>query len=105
MSCDFPNVSEPAPAVQSLRYGDSRTAIAWIVPDEIPALRRVVLADGRSLTRAKDVAWAGAERGPPRRNARLLHWKQTRESPSGARGRVRAAAPTTTQPELLEGRV
>ena len=105
MSCDFPNVSEPAPAVQSLRYGDSRTAIAWIVPDEIPALWRVVLADGRSsdpmiLTRAKDAALALAVRGPPARNPTRFRWRQDRsESHSGARRRVRAPTPSSKYPD------
>lgn len=104
MSCEIPYVSEPAPAVQSLRYGDSRTAVAQVIAaDDIPSLWRVILADGRltspmNLTHAKDGAMAVAERGPPPRNSQRLHWHQDRsESPSAPRGRVRASAPATTQ--------
>jgi hypothetical protein len=93
------------PTNQALHYGDSRTAIAWIVPDaKYPGVMwRIRWPDGRlsemaNLTRAKDAAMAICERGPPRRNARLLRWKHTRESPSAPRTRGRAAAPTSTAP-------
>jgi hypothetical protein len=89
--------------VQCLHYGDARVPLARIIPDKIyPSMWRVVLADGRrsdpvSRTRAKDLAAVIAERGPPRRDPRLLRWKQEAHvSLSGARRRARAPDPSLT---------
>jgi hypothetical protein len=51
-----------------------------------------------NITRCKDAAMAICERGPPRRNARLMYWKHTRESPSGGRRCVRSPAPASGAP-------
>jgi hypothetical protein len=96
-----PFLRETRAAVQLLCDGNARAPLARVVPDDIPALWRVVLPDGRrsdpvNVTRAKDIAWALAERGPPPRNSQRLHWKKDRsESRSGGRGRVRASAPAS----------
>jgi hypothetical protein len=64
-----------------LHYGGSRKPIFRVVADAIcPGMWRVVLLDGSlsdmaNLTRAKDAAFVMADRGPPRRNQSLLHWK------------------------------
>lgn len=53
-------------------------ALAVIVPDDRPGMFRIwadgVLSDIVNLARAKDAALAICERGPPRRDARLLRW-------------------------------
>jgi hypothetical protein len=80
-------------ARQALLYGTAGRPLALVVPDvKHPGVMwRVALPDGRmsemtSLTRAKDIAMAAAERGPPRRDFRLLHWRHNHlERPSAAR--------------------
>jgi len=68
--------------LHSLHYGRSRAPLARIVADDYwPSMWRIVWPDGRrsdlvNLDRAKDAAAAIAERGPPARNRRLLHWKK-----------------------------
>ena len=76
----------------NLHYGSSRSPLARIVADDVwPSMWRIVWPDGRrfdlvNLDRAKDAAAAIAERGPPARNRRLLHWKKdTSKTPSEAR--------------------
>ena len=83
--------SPNSPQVWSLRYGDALTPIALVVPDNRwSGMWRMRWPDGRlsdmaSLTRAIDAASAICERGPPRRNARLFHWKKDRrERPANA---------------------
>jgi hypothetical protein len=94
--------------IQSLFYGDGREPVAQIVPDtKYPdVLWRIRWPDGRlsaasNLARAKDAAMAIVERGPPRRDARLLRWKRARESLSAPRGRVLHPAPI---PPYLDAR-
>jgi hypothetical protein len=90
--------------VLGLFYGEARTPVAVIVPD--PAYRgmfRVLFTDGTrsdmvNRARAKDAAAALAERGPPRRDARALRWRMSRESLQGARTRVSRDAPLRRQP-------
>jgi hypothetical protein len=97
-------VCQSTAAVQSLFYGDSRTAIAQVIPNaDHPSLWRVRWPDGQlsmmtNLTRAKDVAAAMAERGPPARDPARLRWRSDRsDARSARRGRVSAAAPSSTQ--------
>ena len=65
-----------------LCYGNARVPLARVVPDATQplmwqnALTSGNLSDIVNLARAKDAAAAVAERGPPQRNRRLLHWKQ-----------------------------
>lgn len=64
-----------------LHYGKAQTALVYAVPDERwPAMFRLRWSDGSAsdlvnLTRAKDAAAAICERGPPRRDPRLLRWE------------------------------
>lgn len=85
-----------------LYYGGARSPLARVVPDaKYPGIVwRIRWPDGQlsamaNLARAKDAAMAIAERGPPRRDPRLLRWKQAHESPSAGRRRVRASVPAT----------
>jgi hypothetical protein len=70
----------------SLFYGPVRRPLAVIVPDPVyRGMYRVLWSDGRksdivNFARAKDAAMAFAERGPPRRDTRELHWRKSRES-------------------------
>ena len=90
---------------QVLFYGDARTPLARVVPDnDHPSLWRIHWPDGRTstpanLTRAKDAASAIAERG---RDHRRLHWQQDRsDSPREARRRVSAPDPLSgSQPKF-----
>ena len=77
--------------MHALYYGRSKKPLAWVKPDErYLGMWRIHWPDGEvsdmvNLTRACDAAAAGAERGPPRLNARLFHWRQDRpQTPSGA---------------------
>jgi len=71
----------PCGTEHHLFYGDSRKPIFRVVPDDFyPDMWRVMHPDGSlsdmaNLTRAKDAAFVMADRGPPRRNQSLLHWK------------------------------
>jgi hypothetical protein len=73
----------------ALYYGNTRTLLAKVIPDRrCPCMWRIrwpdgSLADKVNLTRAKDAAAATAERGPPRRDPRRLHWDRC-ETPSEA---------------------
>jgi hypothetical protein len=59
------------------------------------------LTSPMNLPRAKDLAVAIAERGPPPRNPQRLHWKQERsERRSGGRRRVSPPAPLSSQPKF-----
>ena len=64
-----------------LQYGSGTRSLATVIPDaQWPGMWRIAWPDGRisdmaNLSRAKDAAMAIAERGPPRRDARHLHWK------------------------------
>src|SRR5262245_8153669 len=68
----------------ALYYGLARGPLARIVPDACWAgMWRIAWPDGQlsdmtNLDRAKDAAAAIAERGPPRRDQRRLHWKRDR---------------------------
>ena len=65
----------------TLYYGSARTPLAHVVPDsQWPNMWRIQRLDGSlsdlaNFSRACDAAAAICERGPPRRNPRLLHWK------------------------------
>jgi hypothetical protein len=65
----------------ALYYGHARTPLALVVPDaRRSGMWRIAGPDGRlsdlvNLARAKDAAAMIAERGPPARNRRRLHWK------------------------------
>lgn len=74
------------------------TVLVRVLPDGAqPGVWRVVWPDGRTsdlvnLARAKDAAAALAERGPPVRDHRLLHWRLDHsERHSGGPTRVRFA--------------
>jgi hypothetical protein len=91
-----------------LHYGTARTPLVQVVPDVVyPDMWCMVWPDGRlsdlgNLSRIKDAALILCERGPPRRNARLLHWKINRcESPSGARTRVLERGPAHPYPGIV----
>lgn len=64
----------------ALHYGDNRTPLARVVPDdEWPDMWRVVWPDGSqsdivNLTRAKDAAAVIAGRSAPSRNPALFRW-------------------------------
>jgi hypothetical protein len=75
----------------ALYYGNAHTALARVVPDALwRGMWRIAWPDGQvsdivNLARARDAAAAFAERGPPARNRRRLHWKQGRsKTPPGA---------------------
>ena len=94
---------------QALFYGDARRPLFRVTPDAKYAgvMWRIRWPGGRlsemaNLARAKDAAMAICERGPPRRNARLLRWKHTRESPSGGRRCAREPAPASDAPQLVQ---
>jgi hypothetical protein len=84
----------PTPNAQvqyCLHYGSNRRPLATVVPDaQWPGMFRIAWPDGQlsdmaNLSRTKDAAMAIAERGPPRRDARHLHWKiDARERPAEA---------------------
>ena len=62
-----------------LHYGGAKHPLAEVVPDaNWPGMWRVRydgnLSDMANLSRARDAAVAIAERGPPERNGRRLHW-------------------------------
>jgi hypothetical protein len=69
------------PSNQSLFYGSARSPLVQVVPDtRWPRMWRIAWPDGQlsdpvNLARAKDAAAMIAERGPPARDRRLLHWK------------------------------
>jgi hypothetical protein len=77
-----------APAI-ALHYGSAQTPLAEIIRDHrYPAMWRVRWANGSisnmvNISRAKDAAMAMAERGPPARNWRRLHWERS-ERPTEA---------------------
>jgi hypothetical protein len=90
---------------QALFYGDARRPLFRVTPDaKYPGVMwRIRWPGGRlsemaNLARAKDAAMAICERGPPRRDARLLRWKRARERPSAPRGCACLPAPTSTAP-------
>jgi hypothetical protein len=77
-----------------LYYGIGRKPVAKVVSDKRCAMRagmwRIELPDGSpsdlvNISRAKDAAAAIAERGPPARDRRRLHWqKEPIEQPVGS---------------------
>jgi hypothetical protein len=80
-------------AITALFYGGQK--LAEIVPDKCyPKMYRIAWPRGGlsgmvNLDRAKDAAAAIAERGPPGRNRRFLHWKRlASNSRLGAAGLV-----------------
>jgi hypothetical protein len=79
-----PLARAPTGVEHHLFYGNSQKPIFRLVPDAVYAgMWRVVLPDGSfsdmaNLTRAMDAAVVMADRGPPRRNQSLLHWKTHR---------------------------
>jgi hypothetical protein len=85
----------------ALFYGSARAPLAYITPDQKhPGIMwRVVLPDGHTsgmvnLTRAKDMAMSIVERGPPRRDFKLLRWRYDHlEKPSAGRWCVPAQTP------------
>jgi hypothetical protein len=70
--------------VHALHYGNAREPLARVIQDERrPSMWRIRWPDGQrsdmtNLSRAKDAAAAIAERGPPARNRRRLHWQKER---------------------------
>jgi hypothetical protein len=77
--------------IHCLYYGSGHKPIAKVVPDLRHAgMWRIELPDGSlsdmvNLTRAKDAAAVMAERGPPARDRRRLHWqKEPIEEPLGS---------------------
>ena len=86
--------------IHRLHYGRKRRPLIEVVPDTPwPGMWRLRTPDGTlsdlvNLARAKDAAMAAAERGPPRRNARLFHWKlKRRERPAEPRPSRRVHTP------------
>jgi hypothetical protein len=74
----------------ALHYGRACTPLALVVTDtRWPGMWRIAWPEGRlsdlvNLARAKDAAPMIAERGPPARDRRLLHWKtKASNSPAG----------------------
>jgi hypothetical protein len=85
---------------QSLYYGSAATPLVCAVPSiSHPGMWWLLWPDGRisdiaNLSRIKDAALVLCERGPPRRDFRLLRWKITHcDSPSGARTRAASVGP------------
>jgi hypothetical protein len=97
------DLSRPNQAL-ALYYGTSRKPLAHVIPDpKYPGLMwRVAMPDGRvsemvNLTRAKDIAMSIVERGPPRRDFKLLRWQYDHlESLSAARWCAQRPEPTPT---------
>ena len=91
------------PMLHALYYGTSRAPLARVVPAAgYPGMWRIACADGSlsgmvNLDRAKDAAAAIAERGPPARNRRRLHWKQERSKTGLAAPPMRYSGPPTTE--------
>lgn len=100
--------SPSAPTIHSLHYGHSRAPLARVVADDYwPSMWRIVWPDGRrsdlvNLDRAKDAAAAIAERGPPARNRRLLHWKKNPSKRASEAHRSRGAQIPTGSLEVAE---
>jgi hypothetical protein len=73
--------AEPIARQYALHYGSDRTPSVIVAPDDFwPGMYRLIWPTGRqsdmtNLSRAKDAALAICERGPPRRDQRLLHWE------------------------------
>jgi hypothetical protein len=95
-----------------LFYGAAKRPLAVVVPDPTyPGMYRVlangVLSDMVNYARAKDAAAATAERGPPARDPKRLHWQRHRSnSPYGARTAVSEPAPLSPLPAVADhGRV
>jgi hypothetical protein len=77
----------------ALYYGGARTPLVHVEPDDqFPGMYRLAWPDGLlsdivNYARAKDAAAEICERGLPRRDRRLLHWKITaRDKPTAAAG-------------------
>jgi hypothetical protein len=93
-----PNQSQVLRAALALHYGQSATPLLHVVPNvRYPSMWRIwhpdgALSDMTNLSRARDAARAIAERGPPARNRRRLHWKQERS-------KTGVAAPLVSQIE------
>jgi hypothetical protein len=94
---DFPRPN------QALYYGSAKKPLALAVPDATHLdMWRLTLPDGRTsglanLTRIKDAGFAIAERGPPHRDFRLLHWRYDHlETPTAHRGCAQRPQPTPT---------
>jgi hypothetical protein len=91
--------------ILSLHYDGGR-ALVRIVPDERwpNTMFQLVWPSGETsdlvnLSRAKDAAIAICERGPPRRDARLFHWRlNPRESLTEPRPCVRRVQPVEARP-------
>jgi hypothetical protein len=82
-----------------LYYGSSHTPLARVVPDgRYPGMWRIAWGDGFlsdmvNLARAKDAGAVLAQRGPPARDVRRLHWKQERLESRSEASPVRSFEP------------
>jgi hypothetical protein len=72
---------KPRHTIHCLHYGSARRPIAEVIPDSCwPGMWRIRTPDGSlsdmaNLTRAKDAAFVMAQKGPPARDGKLLHWQ------------------------------
>jgi hypothetical protein len=75
------NHFEPRGQAYCLHYGNARTPLCRVIPDEaFAAMYRIEWPGGErsvmaNLSRARDAAAAICERGPPARNRRLFRWE------------------------------
>jgi hypothetical protein len=94
----------------ALYYGNARNPLAEIVPDSHwPGMWRVRWPDGAvsdmtNVSRAKDAAVAIAERGPPARNRRRLHFRAVEIALRGTARRAIAPSRTGGDRGRINGR-
>jgi hypothetical protein len=92
-------LTDPSITAQAfgLFYGNARAPLVVVVRDPAwPGVYRVVWPGGASdianLSRAKDAAFVLAQKGPPARDERLLHWQTTPLGQAHRRALVRLTA-------------
>jgi hypothetical protein len=75
-------VARTANAVRhGLHYASAKHPIAEVIPDNRwPGMWRIRTPDGQlsdmtNLSRARDAAFVMAQKGPPARDGKLLHWQ------------------------------
>jgi hypothetical protein len=87
-----------SPTIFTVRFhlciGNARSPVATLIPDIVyPGMWRVWagdrLSDMANFSRAMDAAMTFAERGPPRRDPRLFHWRTTPQREAARRPVVR----------------